>query len=143
LKDNSFRLEGSWKTFIREQDGYQVFSVNGHWLRNNICVYFQHGGHGFVHEFIPMDEIWVSAERYNDGPEDLQQCGCSNAANQPVSQNYFDSTVLHEIVECDAMKQGVTYWQAHQLALQKERELGLLDDPYRDVFEIDATTTQT
>ena len=126
-KDETFALSGKWKKFIKKQNGLKVFAVDGEWVRNNLSVIFGHGGHGYVHEFIPLNEIWLSA-RHFDG------CGCENIKkNQKVSKQYFESTLLHEITELKAMKKGLSYWKAHQISLQKEREAGILQNPHREI----------
>jgi hypothetical protein len=131
MKDAAFRLEGPWKTFVREQDGLRVFAVDGTWIRNNLSVIFGHGGHGFAHEFIPLDEIWIGTHHY--GGSLFNSCSCNiSYPDQPVSQAYFDSTTLHEITERKAMKDGTEYWPAHQAALEAERVAGFLPDPYSD-----------
>lgn len=56
-KDKRFVLKGKWKKFVRREQGYKIYSVDGRWIKTNLCVYFNHGGHGLVHEFIPLDEI--------------------------------------------------------------------------------------
>lgn len=133
MKDTSFILSGKWKKYVKTQDGYKVFEVDGKWLRNNICVDFGHGEHGLVHEFIPIDEIWICSHHYHEGNSEFSKCSCKvKRSNQKVSKRFFDSTVLHEITECDEMKKGKTYWEAHQIALQAEKEAGLLSDPYDD-----------
>lgn len=135
LKDKSFTISGLWKKFIRLQSGYKVFKVDATWIRKNLCVYFGHGGHGLVHEFIPIDGVWISTHHYNNTKDPVFSCICkTNKINQKVTKNYFESTVVHEISECNFMKQGKTYWQSHQLALDAERQLGLLTDPYEDLI---------
>lgn len=130
-KDQTFRLDGPWKQFVREQDGFRVYRVDGEWIRNNLSVIFGHGGHGFVHEFIPLDEIWVSTHHYV-GTE-FNECGCDlSYPNQPVSPAYFDSTVLHEITERIEMEKGVEFWIAHHRALDAERKAKYLPDPFDD-----------
>lgn len=124
-KDKSFSLSGKWKKFVKIQDEFKIFSVNGKWIRNNLSVTFNHGGHGLVHEFIPLDNIWIET-RHCD-------CNCKNIKNgQKVSTAFFESTIIHEITEFRLMKKGMIYWEAHQLAIQKEQEIGLLKDPYED-----------
>lgn len=119
-KDSSFKLSGNWKKFIREQNGYKVYQVDSNWIRNNLSIIFGHGGHGFVHEFIPMDEIWVTTSHFH---------GCGHDEEiQEITQEYFDSCVIHEITECEQMKKGKIFWIAHQIANEKERELGLISD---------------
>jgi len=132
-KDKSFILSGKWKKYIRKQEGYKIFEVDGKWLRNNICVYFDHGGHGFVYEFIPLNEIWINSHHFNEGKSEISNCSCKvKTKNQKVSKKFFDSTVIHEIKEYEEMKKGKPYWEAHQIALKAEKEAGLLSDPYDD-----------
>jgi hypothetical protein len=127
---SDLRLSGDWKKFVRKQKGFKIFAVDGTWVRNNLSVIFGHGGHGYVHEFIPLDEIWVATHHYNENEH--SKCGCDKG-NQPVSREYFDSCVAHEIEEFDLMKDdGKPYWPAHQKALETEEELGLLKTPNGD-----------
>ena len=124
-KDSTFVLKGPWKRFIEEKEGLKIYEVDDHWVHTNLSVLFNHGGHGLVHEFIPIDEIWVGKIHFN--------CTCKNVVNlQPVSLLFFNSTIHHEITELKEMKKGKTYWEAHQIALQAELDLGLLTDPYSD-----------
>jgi len=132
-KDRSFRIKGKWKKFVKLVSGYKVFAVNGKWIRTNLCVYFGHGGHGFVHEFIPLDEIWISLNHPHEGNSEFGNCNCKlNTKGQKLSKNYFESTIIHEITECENMKKGKSFWESHNLALEKEREINLLSDPYND-----------
>lgn len=126
-KDKKCALSGKWKKFVRKQNGSKIYAVDGEWVRNNLSVIFGHGGHGYVHEFIPLDEIWVGTQHF-DG------CDCKNVKkNQKASRPYFDSTAIHEITEFKLMKKGMIYWRAHQIALQKEIEVGLLKDPHTEI----------
>ena len=127
-KDPDFRLEGSWKKFMEEREGIKVYSVDFDWVYNNLSVLFHHGGHGYVHEFIPLDEIWVSYNHHHS-------CKCKNIRDDnAVSERYFEATVRHELLELSLMKQGMEYWQAHNQALEKEKEWGLLEDPYTEDY---------
>ena len=130
-KDSAFRLKGSWKKFVRMQDGFKVYAVDGDWVRRNLSVIFGHGGHGIVHEFIPMDEIWIGTRHYH--MTDHLHCGCPDVRpNQEVSPQYFDSCTHHEITEHLEMKKGKPYWAAHDIANEAERKLGLIADPEGD-----------
>lgn len=128
-KDKTFILSGKWKKFVRKQNGYKIYAVDGKWIRDNLSVYFGHGGHSLVHEFIPNNEIWISTHHYQEGKSEISRCSCK-IKNKPkkVSKNFFDSTVIHEIKEHEEMKRGKNYWRAHQIALEKEREVGLITD---------------
>jgi hypothetical protein len=126
LKDTSFRLTGPWKKFLRSQDGYQIYVVDGEWINNNISILYGHGGHGCVHEFIPMDEIWVSKCHMN--------CDCVNSyPGKPMSEKFMDSTILHEIKENIEMRKGENFWIAHNKALDEERKAGLISTPYTEL----------
>jgi hypothetical protein len=132
-KDKTFVLKGKWKKFLRNQEGYKIFLVDGKWIRNNISVLFSHGGHSYVCEFIPPNEIWIDSHHYCEGPSSITKCECKvKNKNQKISKNFLDSTVIHEITEVNLMKKGKSYYISHEHALEKEREIGLLKDPYDD-----------
>lgn len=127
-KDSSFNLSGPWKIFQEERDGFKVFAVDGEWVRNNLSIIFGHGGHGLVHEFIPHDEIWIATHHPFD-------CECRKVQeDRAMSPRAFLSTTLHEIKEYIEMKSGLPYWPAHNLALEEERNLGILKDPYEEDY---------
>lgn len=127
-KDPAFRLDGSWKRFVEEREGLKIYAVDFDWVYNNLSVLFHHGGHGYVHEFIPLDEIWVSFNHHHS-------CKCKNVKkDKKVSERYFEATIRHEIMEFSLMKQGMDYWTAHNQALAQEKEWGLLKDPYEEDY---------
>jgi hypothetical protein len=133
-KDKLFILSGKWKKFVRKQSGYKIYRVDGSWVRHNLLFYFGHGGHGFVHEFIPTGEIWVSSHHPYEGKGSMANCVCKlHKKGQKMSDNYFNSTTLHELTECNQMKNGKTYWAAHNIALKVEHKAGLVKDPYSDL----------
>lgn len=123
-KDPNFKLEGPWKSFLKDQDGYKVYIVDGNWVRANLSIIFGHGAHGFVHEWCPNDEIWID-ECHLDG------C-CNTQPGSKCSKNFIESTILHEITENKEMRKGKPYWIAHNMALETEIEAGFLKDPYND-----------
>ncbi len=126
-KDKRFKLAGPWKKFWKKQSGFAVYRVDGEWVGNNLSIIFGHGGHGLVHEFIPHNEIWISTHH----PEG---CGCKRVRkDRKMSQAYAESTTLHEIVEYKEMKKGKGFWTAHNMALEAEREAGILKDPYTEL----------
>ncbi len=131
-KDPKLVLKGKWKKFVREQDGFKVYAVTGAWVRSNLSVIFGLGGHGYVHEFIPSDEIWIATHHFGEGT--LEIWGYKNVTkSQKLSKNFFESTIVHEIAECKEMRKGTSYWVAHNIALEKEKEAGLLVDPNSEV----------
>ena len=133
-RDKGFILSGRWKIFIREEDDFLIFAVDEVWIQTNLCVIFGHGGHGYVHEFIPVrprPEIWIAMRHYTS----LGGCDCDNLKrkNRLVSQAFFDSTVIHEIKEFLEMEKGMIFSEADQLARQAEIEAGLLKDPTTEI----------
>lgn len=112
--------------FVREQDGFKIFAVDIEWVNDNLSAIYGHGGHGFAHEFIPLDEIWVATHH----PEN---CLCKNVRpDRKMSERYFNCTVSHEIDEFRDMAQDITYKKAHQNSLKKDRQRGFTD-PYAEV----------
>lgn len=127
-KDKNFKLSGSWKIFERKQDGFSIYRVDGEWVRANLSIIFGHGGHGYVHEFIPHEEIWVDVKHYSN-------CDCKKVAQKRlISQRYFESTVVHEITEWKKMKTGISFWKAHHIGLQAENNLKLLLNQYTEDY---------
>lgn len=126
-KDKNFILSGKWKKFFRKEHELEIYLVDGEWIRNNLSIMFGHGGHGFVCEFIPLNEIWISTHHF-------EECGCLNIQkSQKMSNVFIESTIVHEISELKEMQKGKKYWEAHQIALKQEKILGLLKDPYTEV----------
>jgi len=126
FKDTTFRLDGDWKKFLRYDTNFEVYQVDVYWVRNNLNVNFCHGGHGYVYEFIPLHEIWISNVH--------SECICKNVKEgQSLSQKYIDSTILHEITEFFEMQNGFEYFEAHKVALQKEIDIKYLNDPYTEI----------
>jgi hypothetical protein len=94
--------QDSWKKpLARLWDGTKVFTVVGRYLRDNVNDDFTLGGHGYVYDFIPKDEIWV---------EELDD-------KQDQRMN-----LVHEIFEWSLMKYGgVDYESAHVCAANVEQ----------------------
>lgn len=131
-KDQYFRLAASYEGihfwFVGEKEGFKIYRVDTEWVTNNISVLFEHAGHGLVHEFIPMDEIWV-------GTHHFERCPCKNVRlDRKISRNNFESTVIHEIVEFKIMALGISYDLAHPIALWVEKTVGILKDPYTEEY---------
>ena len=118
-KDRTFSVQGSWKKYLRQQDGFTVFAVDGEWVRNNLSVLYGHGGHGYVHEFIPMNEVWVSTHHYKKISYD---CGCTRSKGGVVSPTFFNEVVIHEIAEFKEMEKGSPFWKAHKIATAVEKK---------------------
>lgn len=97
-KDEKMEIVGIPKQFLGILHGFGLFRVDGEWIRNNLDVTFGTGGHGLVHTFIPMSEIWVD----------------------PVSENSY-SIGFHEVLEFHSMlEEGMDYRSAHAKALKDQ-----------------------
>lgn len=123
-KDNTFTLSGEWKEYLCDFENYYVYSVDEEWVKTNLSVLFKHGGHGFVHEFIPHNEIWVCRNHH--------ACCNTMKSTTPISDNFLQSLIIHEATEHKNMLKGMIFSEAHQLALQAEIDAGYLKDPYDD-----------
>lgn len=88
------------KTPILKYKDVTVMIVDGEEVRNKISVDFTMGGHGYVYDFVPKDEVWV---------EDLK--------------SDFDkkATILHELIEKYLMQRyEMDYEPAHSIATKVE-----------------------
>ena len=105
LKDSKLDISGLPKKLIGKKDGFKIYEVDGEWIKNNIDVGFGTGGHGLVHSYIPMDEVWV----------------------YPVIENKW-SIALHEIVENKLMKiREMKYKEAHKETTKLTEGLDIKD----------------
>jgi len=100
-KDEGFELNGEWKRFVGNNDGMKVYEVDPEWIRTNLSVCFGTGGHGRVHEFIPMDEIWV-APTWADGTK--------------LTDDDLSNVIAHEIFEFRKMGESDSFLEAHRKA---------------------------
>ena len=96
LKDPKLEIKGLDKKLIEEKNGFSIYEVDGKWIRNNLDVGFGTGGHGLVHSYIPMDEIWV----------------------WPVTEDKW-SIALHEMIEHNLMKdKDMDFTEAHKKTIE-------------------------
>jgi len=117
LKDKTFWLyNNGWKVFYCKREEVDVWLVNSEWVRNNLSVIFGHGGHGYVHEFIPLNEIWIDPKHYHTN---LYDCGCNKKEER---EETIETLIAHELTERKLMSKGVPFYKAHQIALKKERK---------------------
>ena len=122
-RDPSYRPAGNWRTFLRKEGEFSVYTVDGLWVYNNLTVQFGHGGHGYVHECIPLDEIWV-AKAHTGECAYSNEDSAAHAVGTPISQRERDLIIVHEISECKLMAVGYDFWTAHHIAVRKEEEYG-------------------
>jgi hypothetical protein len=92
------------KELITEEDGFKIYSVDGEAVRKD-HIEFTMGGHGYVYDYIPRDEIWID-ENLNDKPYDRY------------------ATIKHELFEVKKMRdKGLDYEAAHELANGMEEKV--------------------
>ena len=112
LKDKNLDISGLPKELIGKKDGFKIYEVDGKWIKNNLDVGFGTGGHGLVHSYIPLDEVWV----------------------YPVTENKW-SIALHEIIEFNLMKKReIKFKEAHKET--NELTEGIKDKKHINIKEL-------
>ncbi len=90
LPDPEMVHERLWKKL---DSGVSVWIINGRLVRSGFDVDFTEGGHDYVYEFIPENEVWID----ND-----------------LAQEERLYILLHELHERNLMANGWTYEKAHE-----------------------------
>lgn len=89
---------------IDPKDRLKIYLVNGNEVRKD-HIEFTMGGHGYVYDYVPKDEIWID-ENLKSKPEDME------------------ATIKHEVFEVRKMRdEGLDYDTAHELANQVEKKV--------------------
>ena len=89
LPDGRSVHEHMWK---RLESGITVWIVNGRLVRSAFDIDFTAGGHDYVYEFVPENEVWI-----DDAIVELER----------------PYVLLHELHERNRMSQGWPYSKAH------------------------------
>ena len=76
-----------------------VWIVDGRVVRNTLDIDFTEGGHEYVYDYVPKNEVWID----ND-----------------LKLHEIDYVLLHELYERNLMKEGMSYNKAHQRASKIE-----------------------
>lgn len=79
-----------WKKL---ESGVSVWIVNGRLVRSGFDDDYTEGGHDYVYEFVPKDEVWID--------NDLEE----------IERPYV---LLHELHERNLMAKGMPYSSAHE-----------------------------
>lgn len=74
------------------ENGVKVWLVNGCLVRSVLNIDFTQGGHEYVYEYVPPNDVWI------DNDLNWQERGF---------------VILHELHERNRMEQGLPYSQAH------------------------------
>ena len=78
---------------------FKVIEVSGFKVRNMFSNSFIQGGHGYVYDYVPKDEVWI---------------------DDTLDDDEYKAVAVHETVEARLMRDGMIYEDAHQLAMKEE-----------------------
>lgn len=92
------------KKRIYHISGYDVFLVDGGYVREFISDEFTGGGNPFAHKFVPEGEIWLESEIMLK--DRMEAC----------------FIIIHELWEMDHMRMGMDYDESHCLANMTEKK---------------------
>ena len=81
--------ERMWK---RLENGLTIWIVNGRLVRSVFNIDFTEGGHDYVYEFVPQNEVWI---------------------DDAIVEQERPYVLLHELHERNRMASGWTYSKAH------------------------------
>jgi hypothetical protein len=81
--------ERLWKKL---ENGVSVYIVNGRLVRSAFDIDYTAGGHDYVYEFVPKNEVWI---------------------DDAIVENERGFVLLHELHERNLMAQGWPYSKAH------------------------------
>ena len=82
--------------------GYEIWKVNGNVIRDLVDVDFVEGGNPARYRYVPSNQIWVEDN---------------------LSREDTIATAVHEIIEMELMKEGLSYGKAHDQAAEIEKQL--------------------
>lgn len=89
LPEGSSVHERLWKKL---ENGISVWIVNGREVRSVFDIDYTEGGHDYVYEFVPQNEVWI---------------------DDAIEENERGYVLLHELHERNRMSQGWPYSKAH------------------------------
>jgi hypothetical protein len=96
LPDGHKAHERLWKKL---ENGVSVWIVNGRLVRSAFDIDFTAGGHDYVYEFVPENEVWIDDD---------------------IEEKERGFVLLHELHERNRMAQGMPYSKAHAESSQVE-----------------------
>jgi len=91
---------------IEKRGGLKIYLVSGKLVREHFDFNFVFGGHGYVYDYVPKDEVWL------------------DDAMLTKERKYV---LIHELYELNLMKKGKNYDNAHDYACAPEKEARRLD----------------
>ncbi len=103
--------ERLWKKL---ENGLSVWIVNGRLVRSVFDIDFTAGGHYYVYEFVPENEVWID----ND-----------------IEESERGYVLVHELHERNRMAQGLPYSKAHAESSRLEYHCRHHPDELHDMLE--------
>jgi hypothetical protein len=117
LTDHGQRLPGGNDVHVRLwkklKSGLSIWIVNGRLVRSVFDIDFTAGGHDYVYEFVPENEVWID--------DDIEE----------VERGYV---LLHELHERNRMAGGWDYDKAHAESSRLEYRLRHHPDELHDAL---------
>lgn len=109
------RVSGVYRLHLGMKEGFNVWIVDGAVVRRDLYPTFLYGGNPQRYPFIPHNEIWI---------------------DNAIAAQEFEYTVAHESLERSLMaRQGISYDDAHNRALELERAMRRSDDSLSHAHE--------
>ncbi len=102
------RVGGVYRLHMGMREGFNVWIVDGAAVRRDLYPAFLYGGNPQRYPFIPHNEMWI---------------------DNAIAAEEFEYTIAHELLERSLMaRQGMSYENAHDRALELERAMRRADD---------------
>jgi hypothetical protein len=102
------RVSGVYRLHTGVRGAFNVWIVDGAAVRRDVYPAFLYGGNPQRYPFIPQGEIWI---------------------DNAIAADEYEYTIAHEFLERSLMaRQGMTYDDAHNRALELERAMRRSDD---------------
>lgn len=81
-------------------NGIKVWVINGRLVRDTFYLYYTEGGHHYVYDFVPLNEVWL---------------------DDSLNPKEYGYVLFHELIERNLMKYNkMTYNHAHDVAIRYE-----------------------
>ena len=93
------RLLADSPAVVGTKSGVKIWLIDGRLVRSDFYIDFTEGGHEFVYDFVPPNEVWLD----ND-----------------LAVSEYPYVLLHELFERNNMSKGMVYPEAHRRASKLE-----------------------
>ena len=98
------------------ENGVEVWIVNGRLVRSTFNIDFTQGGHEYVYEFVPENEVWIDDD---------------------VMPDERGLVILHELHERNKMALGWPYSKAHADSSALEHKCRTMPDELHDALDLE------